>query len=339
MRSPAGGGGLAGRWHRRGLWWAAAAVSVLLLAVVAARADFALLGRLWAQADPRYALVGLAAVFCDALLTTSRFRLLHLVGRRRPYPLYLWIVSVHGYLLQGLPARLGELAYLYFMRRRLGMSPGEVAGSFVYQRILDFLVVGLFFLWGLVGVLGAGDRLAAWLPWVLGSCALLLFLYLRIEWLLQAAMGRARRFRASRRTWVAGLLMMLWSARRWAARLRGAHRRWRALALSLARWAAVMAGTWAAFRIYGVALAPETLLFVGAGLAFVSVVPLQAVGGFGVSEAGLASLLYLAGDSWQAAAATALVVRLTLVVLQLGGLGASGLLAWGLARRRGLALW
>ena len=59
-----------------------------------------------------------------------------------------------------------------------------------------------------------------------------------------------------------------------------------------------------------------TLLFVAAGLAFVSALPLPTIGGLGVAEGGLAVLLLTAGFQPDLAITLGISVRLTLVALQ-----------------------
>lgn len=310
-------------WRLR-VWLPAVLVSLVLLGFVIGQADFHFLGSLWRRADLAYLLLGSLGVALDGFLTAWRLRVLHLGRPRRTYGVYLRIVVLHGYLLQLLPARLGELPYLVMMRRRLGMPTGEVFASFIYQRLLDSMVLGLFFLSALVLMLGDRHDLGAWLPAVGAICALFLLAFLQVEWFATVFARIMHRFHSGGNAVTRWWLKALLAARRWSQRLRANQVRWKAVTLSFLRWSAEMVTIWATFRVFGIQLGIVEVLFLGAGLMFVAVIPLQAIGGFGVSEAGLAGLLVATGYPWQEATATALVVRVAIVITQLAGLALAG---------------
>lgn len=309
------------RWR---IWVLALLVSLILLAILVSQADIEYLWTLWAGAQPVYLVVGALVVSLDCLATGRRLRLLHLGIDKRPYAIYMKIEVLHGFLLMLLPARLGELPYMLMMRRRLGMAHGEVFANFVYQRLLDAMVLALFFLSSVVLIVGDHEDVTAWVPIVLVACTLFVLIFLRVEWIAAVTVRIMHRLHVRGSKFSRWLLKVLSVARRWSRRLRLEGVRWQALAWTGLRWSAVMILTWAAFGVFGIKLGVIEVLFLGAGLSFLTVIPLQTVGGFGISEMGLAGLLVIIGHPWQEAAATALLVRIAYVVMMLMGLSLAG---------------
>jgi len=256
-----------------------------------------------------------------------RLRTLHLGATRQPRAVYMNIEVMHGLLLQLLPARLGELPYLVLLRRRLAMEHGEVFANFIYQRLLDTMVLALFFLSSLLLIVGDRESVATWIPLVLVACALFGLMFLGVEQVAAVVVRIMHRFHVRGSTLSQWLLRVLSVARRWSKRLRLEGVRWMALLWTCVRWLAVMVLTWAAFGAFGIHLGVVETLFLGSGLCFATVIPLQTIGGFGVSEMGLAALLVVTGYPWQEATATALLVRIAYVVMMLAGLSAAGILS------------
>lgn len=286
--------------------------------------------RLWNRVEPIFLLLGIFTVAFDAVFTALRLRVLHLANQKHSYPGYLTIVVLHGYFLLLLPARLGEIPYLLMMRRRLGMASGAVFASFVYQRVLDTIILGIFFFTGLAVIFDQGVIGFNWLVLTMVLVSILIVLFARLDWVIAQIVRSFYHIEGRHRLWVRTILYVLITAQRWSVLLR--NRRWEALILSIIRWTFVMAGTWFAFRGFGFHLGIAETLFLGAGLAFVSVIPLQTIGGFGVSEVGLAGLLMVIGFSWQEATTTALTVRFTIFAMQVAGLSLAGAGAWLIER-------
>jgi len=316
------------RWR---IWLAAVLVSTVLLVFLVSQADLDYLLSMWDRVQPAFLAVGIFVVTLDCWATGQRLRTLHLGSVRRPRAEYMNIEATHGFLLILLPARLGELPYLVLLRR-LGMAHGEVFANFIYARLLDTMVLALFFLSSLLLIVGEREGVATWIPIVVVACTLFGLMFLGVEQVAAVVVRIMHRFHVRGSALSQWLLRVLSVARRWSRRLRLEGVRWMALVWTCARWSAVMILTWAAFGAFGIHLGVVETLFLGAGLCFVTVIPLQTVGGFGVSEMGLAGLLVVTGHPWQEATATALLVRVAYVAMMLAGLA----VAWVLIR---LAIW
>jgi hypothetical protein len=141
------------------------------------------------------------------LLRTYRYRLvLKTAGGSPGFFRMLIVVLVRGFCVDLLPARTGELVYLYLLKARLGVGLGAATASFALPFLFDILALGpLVILAVLVStgsglsvpaLVGAGLLLAALSTLAVG----LMPLFLRIGFAVTAkgrlAMQRFRRFLA-----------------------------------------------------------------------------------------------------------------------------------------------
>jgi uncharacterized protein (TIRG00374 family) len=78
-----------------------------------------------------------------------RFRVL--LGGASPSVVKLFsVVAVHNFMNQLLPARTGELSYIYLLRNRFGVTTSTGVATLVKARCLDLLCLMLFFALGLL---------------------------------------------------------------------------------------------------------------------------------------------------------------------------------------------
>jgi len=56
------------------------------------------------------------------------------------------IVCAHNMLNNLLPARTGELSYIYFLKKEEGRTTGEALGTLIIARFFDFIIITIFFL-------------------------------------------------------------------------------------------------------------------------------------------------------------------------------------------------
>jgi len=123
----------------------------------------------WREIDRGLVLLFVAIMLLHQGIRTWRYRIVlramgHPVGWLR---LFL-IVLVRGLCVDVLPARTGELVYIYLLRTRLGVELGAATTSFALVFLFDILALAplLLLAIGLVGV-GAGGQLS--LPIVAGA--------------------------------------------------------------------------------------------------------------------------------------------------------------------------
>ena len=77
------------------------------------------------------------------LVRTYRYRLvLRTVGERPGFFRMLLVVLVRGFCVDLLPARTGELVYLYLLKARMGVGLGAATASFALPFLFDILALG-----------------------------------------------------------------------------------------------------------------------------------------------------------------------------------------------------
>jgi uncharacterized protein (TIRG00374 family) len=250
-----------------------------------------------------------------------------------PLPRLLRIVTAHGFFNHVLPARSGELTFIYFLRRYEEVEVGRGAGVLVLVRVYDYLAMSLCLFAALLlhRVSRPGEGIAQ--DGLLIGAAGVLFL-------LVLAVGLGLR-----PVWTG--VMALWnrhvSPARWAQRrVFQTLSRWgsdiqavlqgagdvailaRLLFFSLLVWAGLYGTFWALLRsvVQGVYSLPEIVIG-STGAALGSVLPINAIGSFGSLEVGWTAGFALVGMPVEDGVATSLVVHFCLLVFSaaLMGLG------------------
>lgn len=231
-------------------------------------------------------------------------------GRRDAYGGAFRVVAWHMLASSILPARLGDIAWMYFMHRWLDLSAGRAMFIALYHRLQDFLVTSVFFLFAIlvVGVdeLGASFGVVA----AIMFCLMVLLVVFLEQVLTGAALVLKRLHRAFGRRVSYHLLRQLLQVRLWYRHRLPRSLIWISIVIIALRWAAVLIGIGILIHAVAGTLTWRDSLFLTNAYIFLGSVPVQAIGGFGAGEAGLAWLLVLYGLSVGRASAISLMLRM-----------------------------
>jgi hypothetical protein len=252
--------------------------------------------------------IAITCIMINAILVVSWLMLI--AGRQASLAGASRVVAWHMLVSTILPARLGDLAWMYFMHRWMNFPAGQAVFVALYHRLQDFIVVSAFFVLGIVALgaqaLGANAGLAIGVLLVL-----LIGVIFGLDWLLM--LGALILRRLDRALDVAAVRLAyrhLLQIRVWYRHSLSPPILWGSFAIIVVRWAALFLGM--AVLIH--AAAPEldwfNSMFASIAYVLMSIVPLQAFGGFGVGEAGLAWLLTFYGVALATASSIGLVLRL-----------------------------
>lgn len=293
MSAPPGG-----RW-RRGV---GIAVAVLLTAGVLALAGPSRVAELLARSDPKGVL--LAAVAAGGALVCRGLRLTVLVGSGLPAARAVALATAAQSAAVFVPARIGELAMPWLLRRHQNLDMAAGVGVLVVSRALDVAALGVWAAGGIVAVWGTSNPLALAVAFALVAPLLLLpFAAATVERLAVRLLAR----RLAGRRWahrVRRLRRSLGDLRRSPGRLLTAA------TVSLATWAMLWVKTWLLLVAMGYRW-PFADVLVGAAVAsLTNAVPLHVVGNLGASETGWTAAFVALGVPLAAAAATGLAVHL-----------------------------
>ena len=150
-----------GWWSR---WVAACAVTGGLFAWLLSQIDAAAIGTTARNMTPRHLWVFLALLLAGVAARVLRFHVL--LGRGVPLPLLTGIVLVRNLFVDLLPARLGELSYVYLLANRAGRQATDGVASLFLSVAFDVVALAPLLLLAALTV-GSGDAVSG--PWLGGA--------------------------------------------------------------------------------------------------------------------------------------------------------------------------
>ena len=273
-----------------------------------------------------------AGVLCYVatnLIRTLRFAALI---RSRPLKLPHLLVTVFALSMCNniLPARSGELSFIYFMDRHHAVPTAEAAATLIIARIFDYATVAALFV---IVALASLARLPAYAARVISLALLFLILSLAVlaslAWLGRKSLGLLRRLleRLGDRSLSASALRVGEEIARSFETIPSPRTYLLVSLSSLLTWL----GTFAWFACFLASLGVRTGLsqtIVGATFAVLTkALPFITLGGLGAHEAGWTVGFMLVGFDKETAIATGFAVNiLTLLSSLVFGLGGLGLL-------------
>ena len=319
--------------EHRNAWLAAAFGTIVMVVFFVLTLDGATLHAAWQSISLRLFLVTATLISINGLLdglwltTITRGS----ARRRAAYRVVAW----HMLLASILPARLGDLAWMYFVHTWLKQPVARAVFVTFYHRLQDFIVVSLMLMLSLVVAHSslAGAMVAVAAVALFALMALVCVGIGRLLGLLAALLLRLhRRFH---RRWLRLALEHVLRIRVWYR-----HRLQRdqvvlSFLVIVLRWVTILAALTLIIDTLAPHIANRDSFFLANTYVYFGIVPLQSVGGFGSGEAGLAWMLTYYGVPLAKASAVGLLLRLliNLVHLALWGLVLSVLWLSGCGRR------
>ena len=293
---------------RRSAWVISAVASAALLGLVLFFADVDTAFMLVRQIPWPLLVAGVAVLLLEGVCSALRIKLMTRgpASMRDAFIVTAWWV----FGLAILPARLGELAGMHMLKRRLGHSFGEALNNLSVQRLFD---VAILFAVGTM-VVAAQTRfidrsVVVVLSGVLACVVLFALVNLAAAFAAIAGVLLPLRHRRGLRP----VLRTLLQARR-AARTLLTRKRLATLAgVSVAKWVFNLGGLGLVILAFVPALAALQGVSVAVIYNLSAVIPLQTVGGIGIGEVSLAGGLAWYGYDAATAASAAILLRGVLI--------------------------
>jgi uncharacterized membrane protein YbhN (UPF0104 family) len=323
------------RGSNRRVWLWASLVTALFIVWFATTVDSETLTSAIAGASPAVVLAAMALLAINGLLAV--LWLVVITRRRHSLGSAFEVIGWQMLAASILPARLGDLAWIYLIHQKLKIAPGRAVFIVFYHRLLDFVVASVFFL---VSILLVGtDLLGANIGLLAGSVLALLIG-------IVAALGPLLTLGARLLLWADEtfdnrltriLLGQILHVRVWYRHGLPKMLLWVTFAIIAARWLAILAALSLLIHAMAGPLGWIDSAFLSNVYIYLSIIPLQTFGGFGVGEAGLAWVLTLYGLGLGKASAISLLIRIVINLLHVGfwlvTIVAVTLLEWVHARR------
>ena len=141
---------------------AAVLISAVLIAILLSQIQIADIIVTIAKIDIPYLIAGFILYTCSYLFRALRFyALLH--GRIGLRDLFS-IVCIHNMMNNLLPARTGELSYIYLVRHRIAVSDG--IASLMIARVFDFIAISTLFFIAAISSQNLPDAISRSLPYI-----------------------------------------------------------------------------------------------------------------------------------------------------------------------------
>ena len=296
------------RLRRRTVWLTSIAASLILLGLVVAQVDWRAARVLVATINYGWIGAGIALLLLEGLITAARFQLL----ARTPvsYGDCMRATAWYVLMLIGLPARLGEVAGIGIIVRHMRERAGAAAASLLFQRVFDLIVLVL--LMAGVCALAFGEITILPVFLLIGTVIAILFALLIY---LEALLGIAARRLLVRRQekWPRRFLRVALQARMVSRHHMDRKRSLKLGGFTLLKWIANLSAIGCVVVAVVPVLSLATALGVGIVYNLSAVIPIQTVGGFGISEAALLGSFSWLGYSIGVGAPIAIAVRVVLI--------------------------
>ena len=292
------------------VWITAGFISIVLLALVLMQVNWGLMIKLAQSVSLPLFVLSLSVLVFEGVFTTLRLQLF--TPNKPLFKDCLQVVAWFVVLLVILPARLGEVAIIVLIQRYLRQNAGSALISVVIQRIFDLIMLSAVFLLAAIAVSKLSNTIqlviiASLLLCILIAvlcCLPLIMRYLQVSFSKKQPVSRLRK----------KLLSGLNNAIVWHDEHITQRILLTALMYTAIKWLCNIGGIVLLFTAINLPLSIADNTLLAAAYNFLGVIPLQTVGGFGVSEAGLAGLLVLFGLSLTTAASFSMMARVVIIL-------------------------
>ena len=308
---------------------ASVVMTAVLVPYLLRQSDPALIVQAIRGISPDWALAALILYGLNYVFKAMRFAVLLALPQGVTFSSLLWVVSLHNALNCILPARLGELSFIYLARREQSAPVSAGTAALVAARFFDLVALGT---WLILATLLFHPRESLAGPGIRLVSLTLLLVLVATWWLVPGLLRGVERSLASLPLGRVGtrLIVFVRQVRHSLVALGS----WRVygitMLLSLGMWLGVFLIFYCLLQAIGL---PVSLFDVVLGTALLSVgiaLPVQGLLGFGTSEALWTVGFTLVGGMETSTAITAGFVIHGMILVYALGLGGLALLVSGL---------
>jgi hypothetical protein len=253
--------------------------------------------------DPVYIILGFIVYLCSFIIQALRFQVL--LRNEVKLPDLFNIVCVHTFINNLLPARTGEVSYIYLVKKICHRSTGEGITSLITARIFDFLILSLFFLISISLLKDVPAQINDFLLviqvlLILAIITLVLVLYFD-ERFLHFIYQFITKFKLNRYKIMQNLIKIVDETIQSYKVIKTQHILWKIFTLTIGTWLIM-------YLLYGIILYsfniripfPAIILIVSVS-AVLPLLPIYAIGGFGTTEVTITAFLIAFGVSSETA--------------------------------------
>lgn len=313
------------------VWIWAGVCSIALFALVLWQVDWHQLQEIIQTASVKLLVLAMLVLLLEGFFTAKR---MHILTSEAPnYVACLQVIAWFVVLLVVLPARLGEIAIIFLMGYFLKQKSGSAVINAFSQRLFDLIVLSIFFLF-LVLVQNQTANQEWYLIAGIGCFILLVVALLSIKPILKWLTAKYPIDAVKQVSLRGKLVTLLHDAQAWYQQNMDRRKVIIVFMLTVGKWCCNLGGIALLLLALRVPLSFVETSFLAAAYNFLAVIPIQSIGGFGVSEAGLTGLLVLFDQSLSYAASISVVTRIFLILNPLLFWSLVMILIWSILQRK-----
>lgn len=289
----------------------ALAFTILLMSFLLSQVDLGELVDFLLSISPEWIAIALFFYLLGNVFRALRFRTL-LDGRIGTDSMFS-VVCVHYLFNNLLPARTGELSYIYLLKKVRDIPSGTGIATLMMARFLDFLVIATLFLLAVTFVGELPETVSNAFAGIVVFLAFSIFFILSLIYKGTKAVNFIGSMAKSTGTYRFGAVrFFLKKAEETTAGVRGISRKnvIRSFIASVIIWLCLFSTAYSVVRGMHIGLSPEKTVIAATFPVFTAILPIQSVGGFGTSEGAWALAMVSMGASKEVAISSGFGVHL-----------------------------
>lgn len=249
------------------------------------------------EIDPFFLIIGFIVYLFSYVVRSVRFQIM--LGNEIRFSKMFTIICVNSLLNKILPARTGEISYIYLLQKTCNRKTGEGVATLFVSRILDFFVIVLFLLISLVSIHSITNQFGQVMWFTVGCGLIVILLMSAFIWynhqFLELMVKFTQKIKIAKYGNVQYVIRKITETVDSVQAIKSGNIILKTLILSVVIWSLM-------FLFYGVLLAafginlglPETIMIVSC-TALLPLLPFYSIGGFGTTEFTTTALLIAVG--------------------------------------------
>lgn len=283
------------------------------------------------QINPVYFILGFVLYLCSYIFRTCRFYVL--LNKEIRFKDLFYVVCIHNLVNNILPARTGELSYVYILNKLHNRSMSDGIASLTVVRFFDFITIFLLFFISVSRIQIESQFIANSLGFITLFMMLVIFLFLTFFFYGNRFISNTRKilekFGPRNKKSFIYLLGKFEDVIKSFEKIRSFEKIifLELIALSFGAWLSLYLFNYILIKTLNINLDFLTVIFSTSFAVFTTVLPIQGIGGFGTLEGGWSAGLIAAGLKSDVAICSAFLFHIVMIIyfLILGFLGFLGM--------------
>jgi uncharacterized protein (TIRG00374 family) len=294
-------------------------LTVVLVAILLSQINLIDITTTLTRIDSIYIVIGFILYLCTYFFRALRFYII--LNNKVNLKDLFSIVSVHNMANNILPARTGEISYVYLSKKLHEIPVGEGVASLMVARVFDLITISLLFFISIIFIRDLPDLGIKIIGLIIGLLAFVLLLFL-------ALFSFGARFVDIIRRVANGITVLRFSFVQYLLRkgdetvqsfklMKSKKLFGYVFVTSIAVWCSQYSMLCILANAMGIALTLWCMIFALTFVFFTTILPIQTIGGFGIIESGWAFGFIIMGVSKNEAIASGFSIHIILLIFAL----------------------